>query len=87
MDGDSLHAFLFAMKQYFFLTGLNDIIQETCFVSMLLTEHAAIWVQAYSYNWYHLSCCSKPVNLGQLLVIGKLISSQLVQLSVLVQFV
>ena len=45
MDGDSLCAFLFAVEQYFYLTRLSDPVQKAHFVSMLLTEHAAIWVQ------------------------------------------
>ena len=45
MDGDSLHAFLFAVKQYFSLTRLSDPAQKAHFVSMLLTEYTATWVQ------------------------------------------
>ena len=44
VDGDSLHAFLFVVVQYFSFTRLSDPVQKTHFVILLLTEHAAIWV-------------------------------------------
>ena len=45
MDDDSLCAFLIAVEQYFSLTELSYPVQKAHFFSILMTKHAAIWVQ------------------------------------------
>ena len=51
MDGDVVRAFVFQVERYFALVGLSDGNQQAQFLSMLLLDHAALWLQHQEYDW------------------------------------
>ena len=51
MSRNALDAFFFRVECYLDLTGIVGGVVQANFLSMLLTSHAAVWVQSQAYDW------------------------------------
>ena len=51
MSRDALDAFFFWVERYLDLTGVIGGTVQANFLSMLLTSHAAVWLQGQAYDW------------------------------------
>ena len=51
MSRDALDAFFFCVERYLDLTGIVGGTVQANFLSMLLTSHAAVWLQGQTYDW------------------------------------
>ena len=51
IDTNTVNIFFFQVKYYFALANMVDANYHARFVSMLITDNAAIWLQSWNLDW------------------------------------